>query len=330
MWAVVMRAVLAAILAMLEWLGSSGSVPTERDSPAPLAPGSEATAGVFALLRAIDPCALHDVAAAVVITGDHPDQILPGPSLATCQLRLHRDRKLTWTFTVDIGVAFPLAARHASTVDEIDGKRFYRTENTEQPTRSCTYIRPMGPAHGISLTVVAPPGQAAADPCPMARAYVKAARSLTRLVLRAQKRTQPRLALAVIDPCAAAPAVLERLGVPGTAFPQALYECLVQPQPASNAPAAAPVAVSFGFGADPGELAGSDAGHAPVTIEGHRGVITPATEAQQCVVTVAYDPDMAAVQVDRTRWVQTVSVHAASCDQAKPLADVVVHEVSTR
>lgn len=329
MWSAVMKAILAAILAILDWLGSPGAEPTGPDGPVLWAPGSEAAAGAFALLRSIDPCALHDAVAAEAITGDHPDQILPGASLAGCQLRLHRDGTPTWTFTISVGVAFPLSEREASTSEEIDGQRLYRRDGTKLPTPACTYTRPMGPAHGISLTAAAPTGDAAA-PCPVAKAYLRAARSLTGLVLRLERRTQPRLDLASIDPCAAAPAVLDRLSVPGTAHPQALYECRIQPQSAPNVPAGAPVTISFGFGPDPGELAGSDASYAPVTVEGHRGVVITDGEAQQCVITVAYDTDAAAVQVDHTRWVQTVSVHTTSCAQAKPLADVVISAVNTQ
>lgn len=330
MWSVVMKAVLAAILGMVEWLAAPGSVPAAPHSPAPLESGSEATAGVFALLRAIDPCALHDMAAAVVITGDHPDTIVPGPSLATCQLRLYRDQKPTWTFTVDIGVPFPPIARQTSILDDVDGKRLYHSENAKEPGSSCTYFRPMGPAHGISLTAVAPTDHAAANPCSMAKAYVTAAKVLTRLVLRAQNRTQPHLGLGLMDPCAAGPAVLDLLGVRGTVAPQALYVCRIQPQPPQAPAAAPPVTISFGFGADPGVPEGAGTGQAPVTVEGHRGVVTFATQAQQCVVTIAYDPDMAFIKVNHATWVQTVSVHAVSCEQAKPIAGAVVHEVSTR
>lgn len=329
MWPII-KVVLAAILAMLDWLGSPGAAPSGLDDPV-LAPGTHATAGVFALLRAVDPCAMHDIAAAAVVTGDQPDQILPAASLAACQVRLHNGPgQPTWTFTVEVGVALPPARRQASATEDIDGRRLYRSEDTGLHSRSCSYTRPMGPTHGINLIAAAPAGEAGAAPCPMAKAYLSAGRVLSQLVLRGEKRTQPRLALASEDPCAAAGLVLDRLGVPGRAYPQALYECRVQPQPPRpTVPAVAPVTISFGFGVDPAELAGADAGHVPVTVDGHRGVVAAAGSAQQCVITVAYDPDMAAVQLDRTRWVQTVSVHTSSCDQAKALADVVVHEVGT-
>lgn len=329
MWSVVVKAIVAAIVAILGWLGSPGAEPTAPDGPVPWALGTETTAGVFALLRAVDPCALLDVLAAVAVTGDQPDEITPSASLASCQLRLHRGDSPTWSFAIEVGVVFPTAARHAATSEEVDGTRLYRTENTQPSGRSCGYVRPMGPDHGISLTAVAPVG-AAPPPCPTARAYLTAARSLSRLVLRMQQHTQPGLELAAIDPCSAAPAILERLGVAGSAYPQALYACRVQPQPTPTAPATA-VTISFGFGADPSAQAGSDSGHTPVTVDGHHGVVDAAANpGQECVLTLAHDPGTAVVQIGGVRWVQTISVQAASYAQATALAGVVVHAISTQ
>ena len=330
MWSVVLKAIVAAIVAILGWLGSPGAEPTAPDGPVPWAPGTETTAGVFALLRAVDPCALHDVTAAVAVTGDQPDQIMPSASLASCQLRLHRGDTPTWSFTIEVGVVFPTAARHAATSEEVDGTRLYRTENTPPSGRACGYVRPMGPDHGISLTAVAPVG-AAPPSCTTVRAYLTAVQSLSRLVLRMQQHTQPQLELASIDPCSAAPAILERLGVPGSAYPQALYACQVQPELTSTAPAATAVTIRFGFGADPSGQAGSDSGHTPVTVDGHHGVVdAAASPGQECVLTLAHLPGTAVVQIGGVRWVQTISVQASSCAQATALAGVVVHAVSTQ
>lgn len=336
----VFYAVISLILAALEWLGSPIALtPPTSDGPhqaqprqtstaganatVPIAPGSEHAAAVFQLLRAIDPCGLHDVAAAARVTGDRGDAILPGESLSTCQLRLrHRPHEPTWTFTTNVGIAYSAADRLAAVPEEIEGRTFYRAELIS-PHRSCVYTRPMGGEFGISLTVDAPVGEPNAQPCRIAKAYLMGAEPLTRLVLRAQKRTEPRLPLARIDPCLATTEVLHRLGVAGTAEPTTPYECRIRPDAASaTAETGSAVTIRYGFTTDPGELAGAGGRHQPVTLVGRTGVATSSSDGG-CQLVLPYDTGVA-VHIDQTRWLQTVAIHTSSCDRARTVAETVV------
>lgn len=333
-------AVISLILAALDWLGSPIALtPPTGDEPhqaqpretrtaganatVPVARGSEHAAAVFALLRAIDPCGLHDVAAAARVTGDRGDAIMPGESLSTCQLRLrHRPHEPTWAFTTNVGITYSAADRLAAIPEEIDGRTFYRAE-VISPHRSCVYTRPMGGEFGIRLTVHAPVGEPNAQPCSIAKAYLMAGQPLTRLVLRAQKRTEPRLPLARIDPCLATTDVLHRLGVVGTAKPTTPYECRIHPDaPSTTAETGSAVTIRYGFTTDPGELAGAGGRHHPVTIAGRTGVATSASDGG-CQLIIPYDTGVA-VQIDQTRWLQTVAIHASSCDRARTVAEIVV------
>jgi hypothetical protein len=333
-------AVLSLILAGLEWLGSPTAVtPPNGDRPqqsqardtstsgatsrVPLAPGSEQTASVFALLRAVDPCGLHDVAAAARVTGDQAEAILPGETLSTCQLRMrNRPHEPTWTFTTSVGITYTAADRLAAVPEEIDGRTVYRAE-VISPPRSCVYTRPMGSEFGISVTVQAPLGEPNTQPCPVAKAYLMAAQPLTRLALRAQKRTEPRLPLASIDPCRATNAVLDRLGVAGTAEPTTPYACRIHPDGRGTIGAAgSAVSISYGFTTDPSELAGAGGRHQPVTLAGRPGVATSSSDGG-CQLVIPYDTTIA-IQIDRTRWLQTVAIHTNSCEQARTVADTVL------
>jgi hypothetical protein len=340
----ILRVILTLILAGLESLGAAdpaepppepaASQPSSPDATnaVPIARGSEPTAAVFTLLRAVDPCGLHDVDAATRVTGHRPDQITPTESLADCQLRLHRaPGEPTWTLTTHVGVAYGAAQRHSAVPEEVDGRRMYRDESTDPHTRSCTYTRPTGTDFGISLTVEAPLGEPTARPCPVARAYLMAARPLTRLVLRLEKRTEPRFALAALDPCAATRDIHRTLGVSGAAHPEAPYRCRIQPDQPHTAPRRDPsVTITFGFGADPTELAGAGTGHQPVTIADHTGIAAMVgPEPQHCELTLAHDTDVA-IHLNPTRFVQTIGIHAASCDQATTVAATVLDTIATR
>jgi hypothetical protein len=335
----VLCAVLSLILAALEWLGSptAGTPPssdgaqqsqrsdtsTPDTNPIPIAAGSEHAASVFALLRAIDPCGQHDVAAAARVTGDRAEAILPGASLAACQLRMRgQPHQPTWTFTTTVGIAYSAADRLAATPEEIDGRTFSRTEITS-PRRSCEYTRPMGGEFGLSLTVHAPLGEPTAQPCPIAKAYLMAAQPLTRLVLRAQKRTAPRLPLGSIDPCRASTEVLNRLGVAGTAEPTTPYECRIHPDGRSaTGDTGAAVTIQYGFTTDPGALATAGGRHQPVTVAGRTGVATSSDDGR-CRLVIPYDTGVA-VQIDQTRWLQTIAIETNSCDRAHIIADPVM------
>jgi hypothetical protein len=340
----ILRVIITLILAGLESLGaadpaepppeSAASEPgsPDRSDAVPIARGSEPAAAVFTLLRAVDPCGLHDVAAATRVTGHRADQITPTESLADCQLRLHRaPGEPTWTLTTRVGVAYGAAQRLSAVSEEVDGRRIYRDESPDPHTRSCTYTRPMGTDYGISLTVEAPLGELTARPCPVARAYLTAARPLTRLVLRLEKRTEPRFALAALDPCAATRDILDTLGVSGVAHPEAPYRCRIQPEQPHAAPHRDPsVTIMFGFGADPTELAGAGTGHQPVTIADHTGIATMVgPEPQHCELTLAHDTDVA-IPLNTIRFVQTIGIHARSCEQAQTVTAIVLHTIASR
>jgi hypothetical protein len=328
-------------LAALEWLGSptAGTPPagegppqahprdtsTPGTNPVPIAAGSEQAASVFALLRAIDPCGLHDVAAAARVTGEQAEAILPGPSLAECQLRLRtRPHEPTWTFTTTVGIGYTAADRLAATPEEIDGRTVYRTEITS-PHRSCRYTRPIGGDYGISLTVHAPIGDPNAKPCPIAKAYLLDAQPLTRLVLRLQQRTTPRLPLASIDPCRATSEVLHRLVVAGTAQPTTPYECRIHPHDQQSTGDNPAVTIRYGFTTDPTELATAGGRHQPVTVAGRTGVATDSSDGT-CRLVIPYDTGVA-VQIDQTRWLQTVAIETSSCQRARTVADPAVTSI---
>jgi hypothetical protein len=340
----ILRIIITLILAGLESLGPAGPAepPTESAPPepaasdatdaVPIARGREPAAAVFSLLRAVDPCGLHDLAAATRVTGHRGDQIRPTESLAECQLRLHRaPGEPTWTLTTRVGVNYGAAPRQAAVLEEVDGRRAYWDESRDPHARSCTYTRPMGADYGISLTAEAPLGEPNAKPCPVARAYLTAARPLTHLVLRLEKKTEPRFALAAVDPCAATHDVLRTLGVSGVAHPEAPYRCRIQPDPNHVDPDPEPsVTISFGIGTDPAELVGAGTGHQPVTVADHTGIaVLVGPEPQRCELTVGHDTD-AAIPVNHARLVQTISIGAASCGQATTVADAVVHTLATR
>lgn len=304
----ILRIIITLILAGLESLGSAApaqpptesapGAPAETDS-VPIARDSEPAAAIFTLLRAVDPCGLHRAL-------DEP----------------------TWTLTTRVGVAYVAAQRRSATPEEVDGHRVYRDESTDPHARSCTYTRPMGTDYGISLTAEAPLGEPGARPCPVARAYLTAARPLTRLVLRLEKRTEPRFTLASLDPCAATRDILRTLDVPGTAHPEAPYRCRIQPDQPNADPHRDPsMTISFGLGPDPAELAGAGTSQQPVTIADHSGLVTM-TEPQRCELTLAHDTDIA-IHLNPTRFVQTISIYAASCDQAKTVAAIVLDTITT-
>jgi hypothetical protein len=328
----VVRVIITLLLAALDTIGPTepakpppGNAPDGANA-VPVAPGRQHTAAVFALLRAVDPCALHDIAAATKVTGDHADQILPVGTLTTCQLRLHHEpQHPSWIFTTRVGIPYGTAQRDSAAAEELDGRRVYRDESLDPHARSCTYTRPLAGEIGISLTATAPMGQPGARPCPIARAYLTTAGSLTRLVLRAEHRTHPAFALAAVDPCAAARAVLPHLATSGTAHPDSPSDCRVQPD--TNPDLA--VDIGFGFGTDPTGLAGASTNHLPVTVAGHPGVALAEPDGRRCQVTLAYDT-ATAIDLD-TRWVQTVTVTAAgSCQQATTIAALVVGAIPTQ
>jgi hypothetical protein len=340
----ILRIIITLILAGLESLGPAEPTPppsesappqSEASTPpdaVPIARGREPAAAVLGLLRAVDPCGLHDLAAATRVAGHRADQILPTESLAECRLRLHRaPGEPTWTLTTRVGVNYGPAARQAAVLEEVQGRRVYRDESRDPHARSCTYTRPMGADHGISLTAEAPLGEPNAKPCPVARAYLTAARPLTHLVLRLEKKTEPRFALAAVDPCAATGDILRKLGVSGVAHPEAPYRCHIQPDPNHIDPdPEPPVTISFGIGADPAELVGAGTGHHVVTVADHTGIaVLVGPEPHRCELTLGHDTDVA-IPVNHTRLVQTISIGAASCGQATTVAEAVVHTIATR
>lgn len=330
----ILRVIVTLILAALKSLGSADPAEPPTGSSdefhaVPIARGSEKAAAIFSLLRAIDPCGLHDVAAATRVTGDRADQIIPTESLSACLLRVkRRPLEPTWTFTTRVGVAYPTAQRNMAAQEEVDGRRVYRDESADLHARSCTYTRPVGTDFGISLTASAPIGEPTTRPCPVARAYLSSAQPLTHLVLRLEKRTEPRFTLAAIDPCAATLDILNRLGMSGAAHPEAPHRCRIQPDAHNDVDMS--VMISFGFGADPTELAGAGTGHMPVTVADHTGLAAMVgTAPQRCELTLVHDPDVA-IHLNRTRFVQTIGINAASCEQAKTVAGVVLGTVATR
>lgn len=337
----IVRIIITLILAGLETLGTQESAqPPDESAPSepaapdavPIARGSESAAAVYTLLRAVDPCGLHDVAAATRVTGHQPAQIAPTESLDGCRLRLHRAPfEPTWAFTTRVGVVYGAAQRRAAAPEEIDGRRVYRDESTYPHARSCTYTRPMGAEVGISLTVAAPLGDPTARPCPVARAYLTDAQPLTRLVLRLEHRTEPRFGLAALDPCAATRDILDKLGLSGAAHPEAPYRCRIQPDgPTDAARRDAAVTITFEVRADPGELAAAGTGHQVVTVADHTGIAAMVgPEPQHCELTLAHDTAVA-ISLNNTRLVQTIVVGAASCERATTVAATVLDTIATR
>jgi hypothetical protein len=336
----ILRIIMTLILAELESLGSAQSTepptesaPSEPGTPeaVPIARGSEPAADAFSLLRNVDPCGLHDVAAATQVTGHDAAQIMPTESLDGCQLRMHRAPfEPSWTLTTRIGVAYGAAQRGAASPEVFDGRRMYRDESTDPHARTCGYTRPFGTDHGISLTVSAPLDEPAARPCPVARAYLLAARPLTNLVLRMERRTEPRLGLAAHDPCAATPAILRALGVSGAARPEAPYRCRIQPGTSTDDPHRdISITIAFGLIADPGELAGVGTGYQTVTVADHTGIAANfGAESQRCEFIVAHDAPLA-ISLNNTRFIQTIAVSADSCGQAHTAAAAALHEIAT-
>ncbi|SER20119.1 hypothetical protein [Actinokineospora terrae] len=321
------------------------SRPGSRTPEPQVAPGIAAMPGqadkvaAYPLMRRIDPCALHDPAAAARVTGARPDELVPGRHLNACELVLSAGdtavRLPTWRLTATVG-----ADRGQRVAPEvIAGIEFTEIPpaSTAEQGRSCRMVRGFGPTTALELLVrheaTAPAPQ---TPCAVARAYLaEAGKWWDAPALRADKLTTPTLRIADLDPCAGLTSVASELGQGVRASLPHPHGCsLLATKGEPGQPGAgkgARLTVELGMAIDPRALLdNATPGYVAVTVAGRPGVSTrrPAAAGSTCELAVVAD-DTVTVRADQTRdgaraAVQVVTVSAAECPLAVRAADGVL------
>lgn len=234
----------------------------------PFARGQEALGKQYAAARAVDPCALHDPAAAAKVTGLSADSLMPDSNLSDCDLSLTPEGSLlsVWNISAAVGKIVDSKTRAGATPEQIGGATYLRAADTTNDGRSCRFFLD-NPATGNtggftagsatagptpSASAANPPGGGqeaepaprtvielsiqrrdpkpqAKDPCQVGREYLaEIGKYWAHPALRADKLTTPELRLAQADPCGGLAGVGSAMGGPIEAAPTGPYSCTVR------------------------------------------------------------------------------------------------------
>lgn len=316
---------------------SGGDTPPPTDtSQAPAEPAIEQaiperdreTAKAYAGFRSLDACALHDVEAAMAVTGDKGDEITPDQDgLNQCTLRLHKGEfASTWTIYLEAGALFPAELRHDAAPENVGGMDVFVREDE----RGCTLSKPLDDNHAIEVRTSTYSGATKA-PCDVLREYVgKLGEFWNDPPRRDRGQTSPRLSLAGVDPCAAAAAVLDDAGAGAQLSPEGVFACAAIPAGDPSAPPSktrTDIEVALIMDEDPASLV--KAGAREVTIGGQRAVLHQ--RATGCNAYIVWEPETTVV-VDRQAEdsmpsLQQIRVQAGACDAAQAAAEKVAAKV---
>ncbi|WNV85050.1 hypothetical protein [Umezawaea sp. Da 62-37] len=299
--------------------------------------------------RAIDPCALHDPTAAQTISGDQVDELLPNlDGLNQCVLRLTRGEfAATWTLYLEVGADYDAGRRRDAAPETIGGRLTYLEDNEDGT--GCDVARPLDGTSAIVLHVRNYTSRSAQDqptiaPCDLGRQYVQAAAAVWADPPRRDRGlTSPALALAALDPCEGAAALLEEYGDAAELHPTEPFKCGARAGYGSRAGGKdkpkqekkEEVTVSFAVEDQPLKLVGQKVNgieHTALTV-GDRKAVAAASKSG-CRTAVVWDEntwmvaDAKAENAPKTY--EVVVVQAPSCDTAQATADKVLTKVGRR
>ncbi|OLR91074.1 hypothetical protein [Actinokineospora bangkokensis] len=284
-------------------------------------------------LRRIDPCALHDTAAAAKVTGLRASSLMPTPHLGDCSLSMTPPGDPTAGVALNISVGSILTpAVTTKPSREHAGLVFHELgDPSGAPGRSCLLVHPLDERTGIDLSVhnhdTPGKGGGGRPACEIAAAYLDAVGALWRTpALRADAITTPALPAAAVDPCAAlsrAAAALGRAVFPMMTDP---FSCSLNPTqraPGDKTAIGGLVALTVGLDSllDPKSALPGDT-VSPTTVagrEGRRRQYTDLTGATRCEITVQLDTDTVALVEDVELAalgpkVQTLTATSGDCD----------------
>lgn len=326
--------------------------PAKPDTPqdVELAPGVVVAGKDAALIathrvaRMVDPCALHDPAAASRVTGEGPDALMPSRrGLNICELTLAPapGDLPTWRLTATVGADFDAHQREQSVQEQIGELNFFRDKEPAagKPTDSgsCHYTMSFGETTGIELAVratgLAPATKTA---CDVAKEYLAAvAATWKEPAMRGDKVTAPALKLADVDPCSGVSAVARDFPAPVRAKPDTPYECALTA--ADYRKGGSLLSIELTMETDPrallvGPLANK---YAAITVAGRPGVSTQMQTKgvggqieSTCYVTVLAD-EKTAIQEDEAmpdsqKSMQVIKALAKDCAVAIRAAEGVL------
>lgn len=321
----------------------------EAGASAPATPGT-GLAGEpdGAALRAIDPCALHSVAAAAEVTGMEPDEIMPGQSLASCVIELVPGplELATWTISATVGAPFEEQDRTEATAETIGKVEVFKPSgyDAEAGADLCAYIVPVSPTAGLELYVTRTDDKVKQAACEVAEAYLtKVISYWASPALRSDEVTTPQFRVATLDPCTGLTELAADLGGEVRTFASNPFTCSAMAMAPAKAIGSGVTTVEIGVEKDPLKVLdskvalGTDTGYVTdaVTIAGKPGVRSSTTgEAQisSCSVTVVVDEQVVlrSNQADPEALpsYQVVSARGGTCAIAEKAAELVVSSMS--
>ncbi|EWC64525.1 hypothetical protein UO65_0132 [Actinokineospora spheciospongiae] len=295
--------------------------------------GTEQVAALFSVIRQVDVCALHDPAAAAVVVGMQPDDLMPGDSLSSCVLQLvpgPRDLP-AWRLKVTAGVELSDKTRRESTPETLDGVDFLHLPDLDGDGKACVYDRPMGERAALHLIVRQEGTEAQPKTaCQVAKEYLTAVAKYWREPATwADAVSTPALPVATIDPCAGLDAATAVYGKPVRSRMEDPHRCTVYPQTAAHGdPIGGVVSVTVGVDTDPrATLTGTaSADYTAVSIAGRPGVsniLNPGggpSASGTCYVTVVADDKIEIRQditnPDRPTSYPVIEARSADCQIA--------------
>jgi len=306
---------------------------------------TRAQAASYAGFRAIDPCALHDPAAAKTVSGDQVDELLPDmDGLNQCVLRLTKGESAgTWTLYLEVGAKYD-AGRRRNAAPETIGDRLTYREETDDKT-GCDFARPLDGTSAIVLRVrnynrgeTTPKA-----PCDLGREYVQAAAAVWADPPRRDRGlTSPTLTLAEWDPCDGAAALIEGCGDGAELHPTAPFTCGARTGYGSGGrdkpkehKKKEEITVSFAVEEQPLTLAGQKTNgieYTALTVAGRNAVAAASTYGWRTAVVWDENTWMVAdaKAENAPKTYEVVVIQTKSCDTAQATADSVLAKVGRR
>ncbi|SDD56618.1 hypothetical protein [Actinokineospora iranica] len=280
-------------------------------------------------LRRIDPCALHDVAAAAQSTGMTPSSIMPTPKLSSCTLDVSpKDNPLDeYALIINVGTLFSPKVE-AQEKTQHGGVDFFRINSPiGDSSQSCTYVKKFSERFGIDLTVSAHTSSKTKDTCQIGAAYLDAvAKYWVKPATRADHISTPVLSIAEFDPCAALSTPAKSLGRKVTPLVSEPFTCSLLPTeivPGEKLIASGLVQLSVHLKSEnrDGDNAPKDYKVTSVTVAGHKARQREFTDhhgSQKCELAVQIDTDKVALTADATSQavrpdVQTFTASSPDC-----------------
>ncbi|WNV83172.1 hypothetical protein [Umezawaea sp. Da 62-37] len=307
---------------------------------------TRARAASYAGFRAIDPCALHDPAAAKAVSGDQVDELLPNlDGLNQCVLRLTQgDFAGAWTLYLEVGADYDAGRRRDAAPETLGGTLTYR-EESEDGT-GCDFARPLDGTSAIVLRVrnynrgENTPSKA---PCDLGREYVEASAAVWADPPRRDRGlTSPALTLAELDPCDAASALLPEYGDGAELHPTGPFTCGVRAgygstgkDKSKETKKKGEVTVSFTVEEQPLKLAGQKINgidHAAVAVGDRKAVA--ASSKSGCRTAVVWDENTWMVADAKTenapKTYEVIVIQTDTCDTAQATAEKVLAKAGRR